>query len=244
MKIVIAIPVLNEEQVLRSTVEQVLAAAGRIAGAATLLVIADNGSADRTGEIGRALAAEHGQVRYRRLEARGKGLAIRTAWAENPADVAVFMDADLATDLEALPALVRAAAEGGGMALGSRYLPGSRVERSFFRRVLSRGYRAFVRAALGTAVSDLPCGFKAAAAAVVSRIMPAVSDNGWFFDTELVIRTERAGLAVREIPVAWSDSRTPDRKSKVAVIGLIREYVRKVVGLRRQLRVSGGPKRI
>lgn len=244
MKVVIAVPVLNEEKVLRSTVELILAAADRLAGAETALVIADNGSADRTGEIGRSLAAEFPRVRYRRLETRGKGLAVRTAWTENPADVAVFMDADLATDLAALPALVRAAADGGGLAIGSRFLPGSRVERSFFRRVLSRGYRVFVRAALETAVSDLPCGFKAASAAVVGRIVPEVRDNGWFFDTELVIRSERAGFAVREIPVAWSDRRTPDRESKVAVLGLIREYVRKVAGLRRDLRVSPVPRKI
>jgi len=240
MRIVIAIPVLNEENVLRPTVEKVLAASARLAGDEIVLVIADNGSTDKTREIGTALAAEHHQVRYRRLETRGKGLAIRTVWAENPADVAVFMDADLATDLAALPDLVRAAADGGGMSVGSRFLPGSRVERSLFRKILSFGYRAFARAALETRISDLPCGFKAASAAVVRRVMPEVADNGWFFDTELVVRAERAGFAVREIPAAWSDSRTPGRESKVPVWRLIREYVRKVVGLKRALGSAGG----
>lgn len=234
MKVVIAIPVLNEERVLRSTVEQVLAAAA-VPDWETALVIADNGSTDRTGEVAGVLAEAHPQVRYRRLETRGKGLAVRTAWTENSADVYVFMDADLATDLAALRPMVEAAAASGGLAVGSRFLPASRVERSLFRRLLSRGYRSFVRLALGTAVSDLPCGFKSASAAVIDRILPSVKDDSWFFDTELVIRSERAGFAIREIPVIWRDGRDPARRSKVAVFSLILEYISKVWRLRREL---------
>jgi glycosyltransferase involved in cell wall biosynthesis len=237
MRIVVAIPVLNEEQVLRATVEEILRfAAASLAGHETVVVVADNGSTDKTQEIGLALAAEKPAVRYRRLEKRGKGLAIRTVWSENPADVHVFMDADLATDLAALPPLVAAASEGGGLAVGSRFLPGSRVDRSLPRRILSRGYRLFARLMLRTKVSDLPCGFKAAAPRVVSEVVPAVKNNGWFFDTELVIRAERAGFPIREIPVAWREERTPGRRSRVAVMKLIREYVRQVLLLRRDLR--------
>jgi len=236
MRIVIAIPVLNEEQVLKATVEEVrrFAAAG-LAGHETVVVVADNGSTDKTGEIGRALAAADPAVRYRRLEQRGKGLAIRTVWSDGPADVYVFMDADLATDLAALAPLVAAAAEGGGLAVGSRFLPGSKVERSLWRRLFSRGYRLFARLMLGTRVSDLPCGFKAASPRVIAEIMPAVKNNGWFFDTELVIRAERAGLPVREVPVIWREERTPGRRSRVAVWKLVREYVRQVLALRRDL---------
>jgi glycosyltransferase involved in cell wall biosynthesis len=236
MRIVVAIPVLNEEQVLRATVEEILRfAASGLSDHETIVVVADNGSTDKTREIGPALAAERPAVRYRRLEERGKGLAIRTVWSENPADVYVFMDADLATDLAAMPSLVAAAAESGGLAIGSRFLSGSKVDRSLLRRILSRGYRLFARLMLRTEVSDLPCGFKAAAPRVVSEVVPVVKNNGWFFDTELVIRAERAGLPVREIPVAWSEERVPGRRSRVAVMKLIREYVRQVFLLRRDL---------
>jgi len=236
MRTIIALPVLNEEQVLRPTVESVLrAAASGLSGQETIVVIADNGSTDRTEAIGRELASAHPEVRYLRLDKRGKGLAIRSAWASEGGDVYAFMDADLATDLAALPELVRLAAEGGGLAIGNRFHRESSVRRSLFRGFLSGCYRAFIRGLLGTRAGDLPCGFKAASAEVVRRVLPEVRDNGWFFDTELVVRAERAGFAVKDLPVVWRDDRTPGRRSRVAVLSLVIEYLRRSWRLRLEL---------
>ncbi len=236
MRVVIAIPVLNEEQALAPTVETLRRfAADRLAGREVVIVIADNGSTDRTGEIGSELAERHPDVRYLRLSERGKGRAIRAAWNGYPADVSVFMDADLSTDLEALPALIDAAAANGGLAVGSRFLRGSKVERTPLRRLTSLGYMVFQRLALGTRVADLPCGFKAASAAAVGKILPRVRDNGWFFDSELVVRAERAGLPVAEVPVVWRENPVAGRRSKVPVGRLAVDYARRVWRLRREL---------
>ena len=189
MRIVIALPVLNEEKVLRPTVEAVHRFARvALSGHDVVIVIADNGSTDGTEAAGRLLQRELPGVRYLRLAGRGKGLAIREAWRSEDADAYVFMDADLATDLAALPELVRRIEDGAGLAVGSRFHQDSVVERSMFRKVLSHGYRTLLGVVLDTDVADVPCGFKAASSRLVRDVMPAVCDDRWFFDTELVVR--------------------------------------------------------
>lgn len=237
LKITIVLPVLNEERVLGESIEKLARfVGGRLQQHEVTIVICDNGSTDGTAGIGKGLESQYGNVRYVRLERRGKGLAIREGWRRFPADVAVFMDADLATDLEALPDLVAAVAGGGAdLAVGSRYHPASTVERSAARKFISRAYRLVLRSLLGTGVEDVPCGFKAASAGLVREIMPAIKDDGWFFDTELVVRTERAGKRIVEIPVRWCEFRTEGRQSKVRVFSLGLEYAKKSWALRSEL---------
>lgn len=235
LRLIIAVPVLNEEAVLERTVRQMAAAAAGLRDVDAEVVIVDNGSDDATPEIGRRLADEVPSVRYVRIGERGKGRAIRHAWSGADADVYAFMDADLATDLSALPALVEGAAN-DGVAYGSRFHPDAVVERSFLRRAFSSGYRAAVRVLLATSVNDAPCGFKAVSRRVVRDVLPEVRDDRWFFDTELVVRAERAGVPVVEVPVAWKEHEVEGRRSKVNALGLSVEYLRHILRLRKDLR--------
>ncbi|MBI4458362.1 glycosyltransferase [Candidatus Uhrbacteria bacterium] len=233
--VTIAIPVLNEEAVLRDAIEKICAAAAGLAGYAVTLVIADNGSHDGTERIGRELAVAHAEVKYLRLAERGKGRAIRAAWQAHPADINAFMDADLSTDLGALPALIGAVSAGADVAVGSRRHRESKVVRTPLRRLTSRGYGAVLRSFIGTRIADVPCGFKAVSARVIREVLPTVDDQGWFFDSELVLRAERRGFAVREVPVVWRDDRDRPRKSKVDVFRLAGEYVKRAWRLRRAM---------
>lgn len=236
MRLLIAIPALNEELVIGRNAARVAEFVRKnFPGDEARVVIVDNGSTDRTAEIAAGLAAADPSVRLLRLAERGKGLAIRAAWSSAPADVYVFMDADLATDLEALPRLVREAAESGGIAVGDRYHRDSRIERPFFRRFISAGYRSLARIVLGTRVNDLPCGFKAAAASVVSAVLSQVKNDSWFFDSELVVRAEKAGFPVRGIPIRWREHVETGRRSRVRVARLAWQYWRQIVWLRREL---------
>ena len=82
-------------------------------------------------------------------------------------------------------------------------LPGSQVQRSLRRRVLTRGYGLLIKALFWTRFSDAQCGFKAARADVARSLIPRIEDNNWFFDTELLILAEKAGYRVKDVSVAW-----------------------------------------
>lgn len=236
MRVLIAIPALNEAKVIASTVSAVRRfVAAKLPRHQFMVVVADNGSTDGTGDIVAGLASTDPSVVLLQLNERGKGRAIRAAWDAYEADAYVFMDADLAVDLEALPELIARLEQGADVVVGSRFHRDSVVRRSWLRRAMSLGYRAVLTVALETDVVDLPCGFKAVSSRVAREVMPAVADGRWFFDTELVIRAERAGLRVDEVPVKWSEEHPKGRVSKVHVGPLVHEYLGRVFALRRVL---------
>jgi glycosyltransferase involved in cell wall biosynthesis len=236
MRLTIALPVLNEALLLRESVERILAVLQHaLSEVDYALVIADNGSTDRTAEISRALALSQHKVFYLRLPERGKGRAVFAAWQAVPADVYVFMDIDLAVDLSALPLLYKAVLANGGVASGSRFHSASTVTRSFKRRLFSYGYRILLRSIFRTSITDAPCGFKAISQAVWERVAPEVKDRRWFFDTELLLRAEQASFSMTEIPVVWCERTVAGRKSRVRTIQLALEYLGKLISLRCRL---------
>ncbi|MBN1584900.1 glycosyltransferase [Candidatus Uhrbacteria bacterium] len=237
MRILLAIPALNEEAVIRETVEKTAAfVSANFPGDDFRIAVADNGSTDRTWEIVREMEGKYpGRVFGLKTGRPGKGLAIRTAWSEHPADICAFMDADLSTDLRSLPALIDAC-RSGGMAIGSRQHPGSVTERTLLRRIFSACYRLALKAILGTRISDLPCGFKAISAGIAGKILPETESDGWFFDTELTIRAERAGYPITEIPIRWHEANDPDRRSRVSLIKVSAEYLKNAWRLRGEFR--------
>lgn len=236
MKVVVVIPVLDEERVLRNSVDALIAFVRQhLPDHGFDVVIADNGSTDATPEVGARLADTYKEVGYLRIPSRGKGQAIRTAWDSVDADAYVFMDVDLSTDLEALPYLLSGIASGADMVVGSRFHPDSSVSRSRMRHLLSHGYRLWLKFVLHPGFTDAPCGFKAVTPEIVRTVMNAVKDDGWFFDTELLVRGENAGFSVSEIPVKWTDVPGGDRRSKVKVVGLIFGYIKETLRLRRDL---------
>jgi hypothetical protein len=84
------------------------------------------------------------------------------------------------------------------------------VTRGIKREVISRAYNLILRGALHTRVADAQCGFKALRADVAKELLPAIADNGWFFDTELLVRAARQGLRIHEVPVDWVED--PDSR--------------------------------
>jgi hypothetical protein len=78
-------------------------------------------------------------------------------------------------------------------------------------------YNLLLHATLGARFSDAQCGFKAIRADAAHRLLPKIRDNGWFFDTELLVLAERAGLRVHEVPVDWVDD--PDSRVDLLATG-------------------------
>ena len=204
------------------------------------LLIADNASTDETGVQGKALAESYLEVRYLHLAEKGRGNALRTCWLGAEADIYLYMDADLATELRHLPELLAAIRSGAGVAVGSRLVPGARVlNRAWSRELSSRGYNLCLKLLFRVKFRDAQCGFKAISRAVRDEIVPCLRDNHWFFDSELLILAERRGLPIREIPVTWRDNQVRD--SKVRLCRDIVYFVGRMLELRRRMRGAAGP---
>nr|WP_244266464.1 bifunctional glycosyltransferase family 2/GtrA family protein [Pseudarthrobacter chlorophenolicus] len=211
MALEIVVPVYNEEAVLESSITRLAEYLTNEMPSTWRITIADNASTDRTPVIAARLSEHLENVVYRRLESKGRGLALRDAWSVSEAKVLAYLDVDLSTDLAALPPLVAPLLSGhSDISIGTRLGQSSRVSRGLKREFISRSYNFLLRRTMQVRFSDAQCGFKAIRADVAKRLLPHVEDNGWFFDTELLIIAERSGLRIHEIPVDWVDD--PDSR--------------------------------
>ncbi|MFC9773193.1 MULTISPECIES: glycosyltransferase [unclassified Pseudarthrobacter] len=207
----IVVPVYNEEAVLENSITRLAEYLTNEMPSTWKITIADNASTDRTPVIAARLSEHLENVGYRRLETKGRGLALRDAWSASEAKVLAYLDVDLSTDLAALPPLVAPLLSGhSDISIGTRLGQSSRVIRGPKREFISRTYNFLLRRTMQVRFSDAQCGFKAIRADVAKRVLPHVEDNGWFFDTELLIIAERSGLRIHEIPVDWVDD--PDSR--------------------------------
>ncbi|MCB5181151.1 bifunctional glycosyltransferase family 2/GtrA family protein [Streptomyces antimicrobicus] len=202
----VVVPVHDEEKDLGPCVHRLHEHLSRTFPYPFRITVADNASADRTAEIAASLAATLPGVRSVRLEQKGRGRALRTVWSGSEAPVLAYMDVDLSTDLNALLPLVAPLISGhSDLAIGTRLARSSRVVRGAKREFVSRAYNLLLRSSLAARFSDAQCGFKAIRREVAQRLLPLVEDSGWFFDTELLVLAERAGLRIHEVPVDWVD---------------------------------------
>lgn len=210
----VVIPVYNEERGLPDSVRRLHHFLAAEVPYAARITVADNASTDDTLQVAYRLADELPDVGVVHLDAKGRGGALRAAWTSSTATVVAYMDVDLSTDLTALLPLVAPLVSGhSDLAIGSRLSASSRVVRGSKREFVSRSYNLILRGALGAHFSDAQCGFKAMRSVVARELLPLVVDAGWFFDTELLVIAERAGLRIHEVPVDWIDD--PDSRVEI-----------------------------
>ena len=232
----IVIPVYNEERDLGPSVRRLHDYLGSDFPFPAVITIVDNASRDGTLAVAQSLAKELTRVRVVHLDKKGRGRALRAAWLQSDAPIVAYMDVDLSTDLRALLPLVAPLLSGhSDLAIGSRLAHGARVKRGPKREIISRCYMLVLRLSLGAHFTDAQCGFKAVRTSVAKQLLPQVKDEAWFFDTELLILAQRAGLRVHEVPVDWTD----DPDSRVAIVRTAIEDLRGVVRLRFGARAKG-----
>ncbi len=211
----IVVPVHDEERGLEASIRALHRYLTTSFTVPWAITIADNASTDRTLEIAQHLAATLDGVRSLHLDEKGRGRALRTAWSASTATVVAYMDVDLSTDLDALLPLVAPLLSGhSDVAIGTRLASNARVVRGPKRELISRGYNLILRTTLRAGFSDAQCGFKAVRADVARELLPLVEDQGWFFDTELLVLAEHNGLRIHEVPVDWVD----DPVSRVDIV--------------------------
>ncbi len=200
----VILPVYNEEKVLEATVKQIERILSKIPEK-TEIIISEDGSTDRTVEIAKRL--ESPRIRLLTSKKRlGKGASIIRSAKFAVGDIIIFMDADLASEPRFLEKLITPIKEGADIVVASRYLEGSKTSRDFWRHVASKCFNFLVRLLLGSKISDHQCGFKAFRRKEAVGIFEKIEDQRWFFDAEFLVRAQRNGLKIKEIPIEWNEA--------------------------------------
>lgn len=224
----ILFPVLNEELRLREGVVKTVEFLKAESIDDYSITIVDNGSTDSTPSIAKQLCSSYPKVRYLRTSDRGVGLAFREGFRNSKADIVGYMDVDLSTDLKHLAMVFRMFEEDPSIDMinGSRFSKLSQTKgRKFYRKITSWGLVTILKAYLGMKATDAICGFKFFRRKAAERLIgESGSENGWFYLIEMLLRAERDGLHVVEMPVVW----TEDYDSTVNVVGVSTNYLKQI----------------
>ena len=224
------LPVYNDREALETAIPRSIEVLEGITDS-FLLVVAEDGSTDGSAEYVREWEERDPRVRLFHADERlGRGTALARVIRAVDAAIVCYYDVDLATDMAHLPALVQAIRDGNDVATGSRLMPESDIVRTQGREVASRGYNFLVRTVLKSRLYDHQCGFKAFSRDRILPLLDVIEAPHWFWDTELLVRAQRAGYRIAEFPVRWRTSdKTTVRLSDVTGMGAA------IFHLRRQL---------
>ena len=201
------IPVFNDRTALERAIPESLAVLSTITDQFEVIV-AEDGSTDGSAELVREYEVRDIHVKLLHSRERlGRGTALNRAISQANGPIVCYYDVDLATDMQHLPQLIDEIRKGADIATGSRLLPESDIRRTESREIASRSYNFLVRSILGSRLCDHQCGFKAFNKAKILPVLPKIRSNHWFWDTELLVRAQRAGFKVTEFPVRWRAGR-------------------------------------
>ncbi len=219
MTALVLIPTYNERENLP------LIVAGVLAHAETRVLVIDDGSPDGTGALADALVAQYpGRLSVmHRTGPRGLGRSycdgFRAALSSD-ADLVCQMDADLSHDPRFLPALFASATGGAGLTIGSRYMPGGRVENWPVRRVmLSAVANTYIRTVTGLRVRDCTSGFRCWRREALARLpLDQITSDGYSFLVEVTFHAAAAGVRIAEAPIVFVERRQGSSKLSTSVL--------------------------
>lgn len=179
------------------------------------IIVSEDGSTDGTDAIVAEMAKSNPNLLLLHAPNRlGKGKAIKNALGYSKGKIIAFMDVDLATDLACLPDLLAAVKANGGMAIGSRHIQGAQVQRRTIRTLFSLTYNVLVGLLFFDGIRDHQCGFKMMSRQVAEAVLNVSKSDGYFFDTEMIVRCKKLGFPVKEVAVRWSE-KNKENASKV-----------------------------
>lgn len=232
----VTLPVLNEETRLEKGVRDLHKALKEYFGL-PMICIADNGSKDGTLKMAHRLSDELEGIRVVSTLKAGVGLALKTSWNSSLATWVGYVDVDHSTDLKHLKEVATLIQKKQCLVCtGTRLHEDSLVQgRSLKREISSRAFNWLLQEMLDVQFSDGMCGFKFLNRSLFEKIqnLGALSD-GWFFNTEILVKSEWLGEKVFDLPVHWME----DSDSRVQIWKLSQEYFKEMLRLRKE-RVHG-----
>lgn len=230
----IVIPAFDEEARLGDSVRNILAYIAKEKLSAELIIV-DDGSGDKTAEIGKNAGAEFPDletkiIRYEKN--RGKGYAVKTGLLAATADIAVFSDADLSTPIEEIDKLVKPIQDGEyDVTFGSRALDRTLIttHQPMLREQGGRVMNLIIKTMSGLPFADTQCGFKAFNMKKFRPLLDVMQIDRFGFDIEFLFVADYNGLRLKEVPVRWHDV----AGSKVSVVRDTRRMIGELSQIRR-----------
>jgi glycosyltransferase AglD len=214
-ELVVTLPVYKDTKFLGATTIMLEEATEAIDPNFTLLIAEDGSNSSPTVD---ELKWRYHNIAYLQNDLRlGRGKALREAWTKVQGEMYVYVDVDLATDLEKLNAYRNLIELGKRFDLvtGSRYIQGSITNRPWLRKTASIAYNGVVRVFFHTGIHDHQCGFKSFSRRLVERLNVEAKSDSWFWDTEVIVLARKMGFTIKEIPIVWMEkkgSRTPMKR--------------------------------
>jgi glycosyltransferase involved in cell wall biosynthesis len=224
----------NEQQTLLASVTELLATLEDL-GRPFELIFVDDVSRDRTRELIAQILAAHPERELRAIlheRNLGRGGSVSDGFRAARGDVVGYLDIDLEVHCRYIPSLVQAIERGADVATVRRIY--ALQLRHLDRYLMSRGYSWLVKRLLGTRLQDTETGYKFFRREPLLPVLDAIEDPGWFWDTEFMLRAERRGLRIAEIPGAYV--RREDKTSTVSGLRDSLAYFAKLWRFRRRLR--------
>jgi dolichyl-phosphate beta-glucosyltransferase len=210
-KLSIIIPAYNEEKRLGPTLERICDHFGTCTAGLGLndieVIIVNDGSLDLTAAVSQNYSNKIPGLRLVSNETnRGKGYSVRRGMSEAQGDITLFSDADLSSPIEESGKLIAAIKAGNDVAIGSRALDRSLIERhqSVIRECAGIIFNCLVRLLTGLPFHDTQCGFKAFSRKHSRIIFEQQRIQGFGFDPEVLFLARRHNLTMIEVPVRWS----------------------------------------
>lgn len=233
LSINILFPVLNERLRLQSGIERSMEYLRENVTIPYSLTILDNGSEDETPQIGRELAEKYPEVSYVRVGERGVGVAFRKGIELNESSIVGYMDIDLSTDIKYLGKTIQLFQERPKLQYvnGSRFSKESDTKgRKWYRKITSMGLVILLKTIFHMKATDAVCGFTFLRKEAAEQLVKESSrDNGWFYTIEFLLRAERNGMVIYDMPVEWQE----DYNTTVKVWKTIKNYLVQIHRLRR-----------
>jgi len=198
----IIIPAHNEEDRLPLALEKVYTFLNQQTYTFEVVVI-ENGSQDRTLQVGQEFAGKVPHLRIIHMDENGKGLAIREGIFASSGQYRFIADADFSMPVDEINNFLPPACN-CDIAIASREAPGSaRYNEPFFRHIIGRVFNLLIRILVLPGLQDTQCGFKCFRAEVAEDIFHYQSLNGWSFDVEVLKVARLHGWKIQEIPIHW-----------------------------------------
>lgn len=229
-------PVLNERLRLQKGIESTIAYVREHVKIPCRLTILDNGSEDETPEIGKKLEEAYPEVTYVRVGERGVGVAFRKGIELNDCDIVGYMDIDLSTDLKYLGKTIEMFQQDPELQYvnGTRFSKESDTKgRKWYRKITSMGLVFLLKTIFHMKATDALCGFTFLRKEEAEQLVAESSqDNGWFYTVEFLLRAERDGMKICDMPVEWQE----DYNTTVKVFKTIKNYIIQIHRLRKALK--------